>query len=186
MFSFCFGCLLWRFVPRPLKIRCDMGFFHRGKIALLRWGLVFTASRKREGCWNCFWVKGDCGDRSNILLLSTFLFNCYSLRFDLEIFGSEHSWAMWAASFPWVLHSVGVAAVIKRSRIPLLPRQGEESLFKDPAFNGDVAIGSCDVQGWRKPFKWIRAKQLHKMLVAIKTIFWVDCWATTCSWVDRW
>ena len=50
-------------------------------------------------------------------------------------------------------------------------RQGEESLFTDPDFKGDVAIGSCDVQGWRKPFKWVRAKQLHKMLVAIKSIF---------------
>lgn len=39
---------------------------------------------------------------------------------------------------------------------------GEDSLFADPTFHGDSALGSCGVQEWRKPFKWIRAKQLHK------------------------
>lgn len=39
---------------------------------------------------------------------------------------------------------------------------GEESLFVDEEFRGDSALGSCDVQEWRKPFKWIRAgKKLH-------------------------
>ena len=126
--------------------------------------------RKRKAVETVFW--GDCGDRrSNILLLSTFFLNCYCCYCQLFDFGSVG--IFWFRALSYVSQfSMGPSlswGVLKvGSRIPRrIPCRGEEALFTDPAFNGDVAIGSCDVQGWRKPFKWVRAKQLHKMLVAM-------------------
>ncbi|CAE7542545.1 CAPN15 [Symbiodinium natans] len=37
-----------------------------------------------------------------------------------------------------------------------------ESFAPDPTFQGESALGSVQVQDWRKPFKWLRAKELHK------------------------
>ncbi|CAE7193646.1 CAPN15 [Symbiodinium pilosum] len=37
-----------------------------------------------------------------------------------------------------------------------------DSFIPDPNFQGESALGNVSVQDWRKPFKWVRAKELHK------------------------
>jgi len=37
-----------------------------------------------------------------------------------------------------------------------------EGFTPDETFQGESALGNVHVQDWRKPFKWVRAKELHK------------------------
>ena len=121
------------------------------------------------------WVKGDCGDsRSNILRnrvhsYSTAVHFDLTWKFLVQSILEPCEQPVFNESFTQLRCFAGQK--LRSTNGSRWKRQGEESLFTDPDFKGDVAIGSCDVQGWRKPFKWVRAKQLHKMLVAIKSIF---------------
>jgi len=56
------------------------------------------------------------------------------------------------------------------AQFPAAKRHQPTTMFQDPDFSGDSAIGEVKVQEWRKPVQWRRATQLHKQPKLFDTI----------------